>query len=206
LEGRLLLRQLKQTNSTINATQSGDYIDSILDFENKKGYSNYGFTSYSGSLNKAQAKDKFKKEYEPIIKDLPAPLQATAGDFAFNSEDPRASLMVAAGVITPSEKGSLYSNGKLDKAKVENLWRQKDGLNTIKKLYNKNPSAFLDSFDNERLRSYKNTNGADVKFDEWEERVAVSRIAANKLLNTQPAKQTKTVIAPNNSVGIKPEM
>jgi hypothetical protein len=162
-----------------------EIIGSTLDFENTRGYSNYGFTSYNGKLDRTQALEKAKKEYLPMVKDLPAPLRAVAFDFAFNSEDPRASMMVAANIFSPQSKQQFYTNGKLDKAKVEREW---SGVkSSVIAKYNKDPKAFLDAFDRERKRSYDNTNGADVKGNEWYARVDASRKVADRLLNKQTA-------------------
>lgn len=183
----------KKTVKPASKTEPNDYVTSILNFEQSKGYDNFGFTSEpKGSIKTIeQAKTKFNKEYLPLIKDLPIPLQAVAGDFAFNSEDPRASLMVAAGYITPEEKKKLYVNGKLDKAKVDKLWNAggDGGLGRVGNEYAGDPEGFLDAFDKERIRSYENTNGADQHLAEWKERVKISRQTANKLLSNKTGTQ-----------------
>ncbi len=202
---------VKGENKATNITQSNpddQIINSTLDFENKRGYKNFGFTSHSGTLNKQQALEKAKKEYLPMVEDLPAPLKAVGFDFAFNSENPRASLMVAAGIIDADAKKQLYKNGKLDQAQVNDLWENggEDDIplrDKVLKKYNENPRAFLDKFDTERKRSYDNTNGADVKGNEWYERVAESRKVADKLLNQKSA-SSKSNITKSDYAKLKP--
>lgn len=163
------LRDLQQRDRSIDAT---------LNWEKNNGYNNYGFTSEpAGSINSlGQAHEKFMDNYQPMIDDLPMGLQGLAGDFAFNSEDPRASLMVSQGYLTPEEKVALYKNGKLDNTAVDKLWAT-HGTN-VKNNFNNDRIAFANNFDAERLRSYKNTKGADEKLPEWTRRVADSRNAS----------------------------
>jgi len=75
-------------------TGDDEWIKAILLWEKSHGYDNYGFTSLpKGSvtdINDAIA--LYKKDYLPLIEDLPEGLRPVAGDFAFNSEDPRASI------------------------------------------------------------------------------------------------------------------
>lgn len=159
-----------------------EWIKDILDFETSKGYHNFGFTKQSAPQfsNENDAIAQFKTDYLPMVQDLPEAIQPVAADFAFNSENPKASLMVAAGQITPQQKLQLYTGGKLDNDKVNELWnRNKNGV--IDK-FNADKKGFLDAFDAERVRSYSNTNGANVHLDEWKERVLKTRSIADKIL------------------------
>lgn len=176
------LRDLQQRNRSFVAT---------LNWEKNNGYNNYGFTSEpAGSINSlGQAHEKFMDNYQPMIDDLPVGLQGLVGDFAFNSEDPKASLMVSQGYLTPEEKIKLYKNGKLDNTAVDNLWKI-HGKNVIND-FNTDRVAFANNFDAERLRSYKNTKGADEKLPEWTQRVAASRDASG-IPRTNPYLQPNT--------------
>lgn len=164
-------------------------IDDIFRREKDMGYGNYGFTSEpAGSINTiGQAHEKYMSDYAPMMEDLPLGLQALAGDFAFNSEDPRASLMVASGYLTPEQKIKLYKNGALDKSLVDKEWSTY-GQKVIND-FNKDRVGFANNFDKERLRSYGNTTGADKFLPEWTNRVNASRKASgipltNPLINT----------------------
>ena len=186
------LRDLQQRDRSIDAT---------LNWEKNNGYNNYGFTSEpAGSINSlGQAHEKFMDIYQPMIDDLPMGLQGLAGDFAFNSEDPRASLMVSQGYITPQEKVALYKKGKLDNTAVDKLWAT-HGTN-VKNNFNKDRVAFANNFDAERLRSYKNTKGADEKLPEWTRRVADSRDASG-IPRSNPFLQPNTNTNTTNSKAV----
>lgn len=186
------LRDLQQRDRSIDAT---------LNWEKNNGYNNYGFTSEpAGSINSlGQAHEKFMDIYQPMIDDLPMGLQGLAGDFAFNSEDPRASLMVSQGYLTPEEKIKLYKKGKLDNTAVDKLWST-HGTN-VKNNFNKDRVAFANNFDAERLRSYKNTKGADEKLPEWTRRVADSRDASG-IPRSNPYLQPNTNTNTTNSKAV----
>ena len=186
------LRDLQQRDRSIDAT---------LNWEKNNGYNNYGFTSEpAGSINSlGQAHEKFMDNYQPMIDDLPMGLQGLAGDFAFNSEDPRASLMVSQGYLTPEEKVALYKKGKLDNTAVDKLWAT-HGTNVIND-FNRDRVAFANKFDAERLRSYKNTKGADEKLPEWTRRVADSRNASG-IPRSNPYLQPNTNTNTTNSKAV----
>ncbi len=152
-----------------------DIIDWIIDYEGKHGSSSgSGLTieQWTGGEAKTleEAKELIKKKYLPLVKDFPDEIKARALDFYINSEDPRASLLVAAGVITPKEKVAMYKNGKLDKAAVEKAWKanEADVKSKMKSV------DFAENFDKERLRSYKNTNDpSGTAYDKtWSKRVS----------------------------------
>ena len=189
-------------------TGDDEWIKAILLWEKSHGYDNYGFTSLpKGSvtdINDAIA--LYKKDYLPLIEDLPEGLRPVAGDFAFNSEDPRASILVASGIITPDEKIKMYKGGKLDPAIVSQKWNE--NKESVISQYNSNPNEFLDKFDNERIRSYKNTNGADKNLKEWEQRVSDSRSVSNNIINSS-AKEVKTPVSDKKNeatLGLKEEV
>lgn len=189
------LRDLQQRDRSIDAT---------LNWEKNNGYNNYGFTSEpAGSINSlGQAHEKFMDNYQPMIDDLPIGLQGLVADFAFNSEDPKASLMVSQGYLTPEEKIKLYKNGKLDNTAVNNLWKI-HGKNVIND-FNTDRVAFANNFDAERLRSYKNTKGADEKLPEWTRRVADSRNASGIPLTNPLITLDKLKKSPREFEGVPP--
>tara|TARA_Y100000034_G_scaffold136008_1_gene210243 strand:- start:717 stop:4268 length:3552 start_codon:yes stop_codon:yes gene_type:complete len=128
-----------------------------------------------------QAEDYVYTEfYLPLEKEIGVgqfPLDLVGGltDFHLNSEDPRASLMVAAGIITDKEKLALYTGGHLDEAKVQALWDKKG--NDVRKVLNN--EGFSAKYDNERKRSYKNSKFAGKTASEktaaaWQQRVDIN--------------------------------
>ena len=171
------------------------WIRRILEWEQANGYANFGFTNTAALKGNKPPKNiddavaLYKKLYLPMVDDLPEGLQPVAGDFAFNSEDPRASLMVAAGIITPQEKVAMYKGGSLDKAAVDKAWNG-GGKKAVESQYNANPSQFLDAFDSERIRSYSNTNNAAQFLPEWTQRVKDSRAISNDILGVDATEQT----------------
>lgn len=168
------------------------WIGQILDWENKRGYPNYGFTrEQANSLNRDQAFEKFNTEYMPLIQQLPAGLQPVSADFYFNSEDPRASLMVAAGLISPQQKLKMYRNGSLASDLVDPYWAQYG--DAVIEMYNNNPTEFLDKFDAEKIRSYQNTKNADKFMNEWRQRVAHSRQLSDQVLSQESAAFPETI-------------
>jgi len=109
-----------------------------------------------------QAEDYvYDNYYLPLEKEIGVeqfPLDLVGGltDMHLNSEDPRASLMVAAGIITSAQKLKLYTGGHLDEAKVQAMWDKK-GNNVRAVLKNEGFSA---KYRSERKRHYKNSKFA----------------------------------------------
>ena len=150
-----------------------DIVGNTLDRETALGYPNYGFTQ-SGATQYANTPegrnqainagiDQYFNKYG--LYEMPDSQQAMAFDFAFNSEDPRASMMVAANKLTPAEKVGMYSQGKLDPNKVNQAW-EKSGANVMAM-----GDALNDPFAAEKIRSYTGTKGANTKLPEWTNRV-----------------------------------
>jgi hypothetical protein len=182
-------------------------IADILDREKRLGYSNYGFTqgadpkSFEGlseADKRKRAEKLFKERYLPTLKELPVPLRASAGDFFFNSEDPRGAIMEAAGIIDHTKKLTYYTKDAkgvlhFDPKKVEADW--KANKDKVLSTYNTDPNKFLDSFDNARTTSYTGSSKDQAKLDEWKSRVTESRKTANNYL--PQAKGTSTVNTAN---------
>ena len=145
---------------------------SVLQREKDLGYDNFGFTSEpAGSIKTMeQALAKFKEVYGPQLNDIPENILSHSADQLFNSEDHRATLMVAAGVMTATEKSKMYKGGKLDIAAVEEKWNN-GGKEKVMKMAEQSPTTFNNLIAKERKRSYANTNGADQYGKEWAGRV-----------------------------------
>jgi len=150
-----------------------DIVGNTLDRETRLGYSNYGFTQ-PGATQYANTEEGRNQAINAGINqyfnkyglyEMPDSQQAMAFDFAFNSEDPRASMMVAAGKLTPAQKLQMYSQGKLDPAKVDEAWG-KYGADVMAM-----GDALNDPFAAEKIRSYRNTTGANTNLPEWTKRV-----------------------------------
>jgi hypothetical protein len=151
------------------------YIDRIIQYELNHGAGDGTGLSYK-DWSKGNATDQASAEkfiYDTYVKplndlNLPVDVRKRAVDMYVNSEDPRASLMVAAGIITPKEKGALYPGGKLDVKAVDALYKKNKGR--LKRAVKQD--GFTQTFDAEKHRSYKATNGADVSYDAtWGPRV-----------------------------------
>lgn len=132
-----------------------------------------------------QAQQAYDEFYYPLVKDLPMPLQIVAGDFGFNSEDPRGALLEAYGFVDHAGKQDYYTKGAdgkmhFDSAKVEKDWN--DHKDDIIQEYDKDPTAFLDKFDKARKDSYKGTSKDKAQLDEWFERIDISRKKANEYI------------------------
>jgi hypothetical protein len=176
-----------------------DIVGNTLDRETKLGYSNYGFTQ-PGATQYPNTKDGRNQAINAGIDqyfnkyglyEMPDSQQAMAFDFAFNSEDPRASMMVAAGKLTPAEKVSMYSKGKLDPDRVDQSWK-KYGADVMAM-----GDALNDPFAAEKTRSYGNTTGATTKLPEWTNRVnEVKTFAPKYFSNNQPNSLYKSVPVP----------
>jgi hypothetical protein len=176
-----------------------DIVGNTLDRETELGYPNYGFTQAGATqyANTAEGRnqainagiDQYFNKYG--LYEMPDSQQAMAFDFAFNSEDPRASMMVAAGKLTPAEKLQMYSQGKLDPAKVDEAW-ERYGADVMAM-----GDALNDPFAAEKTRSYSNTTGARTKLPEWTNRVnEVKAFAPKYFSNNQPNSLYKSVPVP----------
>ena len=176
-----------------------DIVGNTLDRETKLGYSNYGFTQ-PGATQYPNTKDGRNQAINAGIDqyfnkyglyEMPDSQQAMAFDFAFNSEDPRASMMVAAGKLTPAEKVSMYSKGKLDPDRVDQSWK-KYGADVMAM-----GDALNDPFAAEKTRSYGNTTGANIRLPEWTNRVnEVKAFAPKYFINNQSNSLYKSVPVP----------
>jgi hypothetical protein len=147
--------------------EEGDYIDKIIDYELAHGAGDgTGLTIADAfklpvGATREDARKKIEQEYLPGYENYPAGLKERVVDFHVNSEDPRGSLMVAAGILTPAEKVSkLYTKGSFDSSKVDKLWKKNKAK--VEAVYD-DPS-FIQRFDAEKHRSYKATNGADISY------------------------------------------
>ena len=179
-----------------------DIVGNTLDRETRLGYSNYGFTQ-PGATQYANTKegrdqainaaiDQYFNKYG--LYEMPDSQQAMAFDFAFNSEDPRASMMVAAGKLTPAQKLQMYSQGKLDPAKVDEAWK-KYGADVMAM-----GDALNDPFAAEKIRSYRNTTGANTNLPEWTNRVnEVSNFARNYF--SKNSNQSSSLPSSNTPMG-----
>ncbi|MHA1942607.1 MAG: hypothetical protein ACW97P_12960, partial [Candidatus Hodarchaeales archaeon] len=176
----------KQEGNTSTTNQSpqtgGDYIDTILDYEKAHGgpkgaplsiagaFDNIpGIENASASEARQMARD-YIEGLDAKYQDYPIELRKRMVDFEVNSEDPRAALMEAARVITPGEKKKLYTNGKLDKSKVDKYWQEygPDVLSNVKN----DLQGFVSKFDAAKHRSYKFTNDSDKNYNTtWGPRV-----------------------------------
>tara|TARA_R110002020_G_scaffold36503_5_gene109855 strand:- start:63257 stop:66679 length:3423 start_codon:yes stop_codon:yes gene_type:complete len=144
------------------------------------------------------ARKKIEQDYLPGYENYPSGLKERVVDFHVNSEDPRGSLMVASNLITAAQKVDLYytkdeidtmlkgqgldpeSNsaaykreykkyaGKLNPTKVDPLWKKhKTNVEAVI-----STPEFINRFDAEKHRSYRNTNGADTSYEvSWGPRV-----------------------------------
>ena len=171
------------TSTTNQSPQTGgDYIDTILDYELSHGgpkgaplsiagaFDNIpGIKNASASDARQMARD-YIEEIDAKYQDYPIELRKRMVDFEVNSEDPRAALMEAARAITPGEKKKLYTNGKLDKSKVDQYW-QEYGPDVLSDIKNDLP-GFVSKFDAAKHRSYKFTNDSDKNYNTtWGPRV-----------------------------------
>lgn len=158
------------------------YIDRIIDYELNHGKGDgeglpldQAFKTEVTGINFTgdQVKDRqLVKDYIKTIdnkyKNLPIDLRKRVVDFEINSENPKASLMVAAGILSVDEKRKLYPGGKLDNAAVDALYEKNKGK--LRRAFKQD--GFIDKFDAEKHRSYKATNGADVSYNAtWGPRV-----------------------------------
>jgi hypothetical protein len=182
-----------------------DIVGNTLDRETALGYPNYGFTQ-SGATQYANTPegrnqainagiDQYFNKYG--LYEMPDSQQAMAFDFAFNSEDPRASMMVAANKLTPAEKVGMYSQGKLDPDKVNQAW-EKSGANVMAM-----GDALNDPFADEKIRSYTRTRGANTKLPEWTNRVNQVKAFAPKYFsnnNSQSNSLYKSVPVPTGTL------
>ena len=141
--------------------EGGDYIDKIIDYELAHGAGDGTGLSISAAFKlpvdatREDARKKIESQYAADYKDYPDGLKERVVDFYVNSEDPRGSLMVAAGILTPAEKVSkLYTKGSFDPSKVDKLWKKNKAK--VEAVYD-DPS-FIQRFDAEKHRSYKATN------------------------------------------------
>jgi hypothetical protein len=170
-----------------------DIVANTIDRETRLGYDNYGFTQdpeksyspYTGGRDEAikDAIDKYYNKYG--LYELPLSQQAMGFDFAFNSEDPRASMMVAAGKLTPAEKVAMYKSGKLDPTAVDAAW-QKYGKDVMAM-----GDALGDPFAAEKIRSYTNTSGVTPsKLAEWTNRVNETKDYAKKYYSSNAGSAT----------------
>ena len=176
-----------------------DIIKDTLLREKRLKYSNYGFTKPGYTkfadtpegLEQAIADARYNYFEKYGLSQLPASQQAMAFDFGFNSEDPRASMMVAAGKLSPDQKLALYGAkgseyaGKLDPALVEAAW----------KLHGKDVMAMGDAlgdpFALEKKRSYANTNNVtDTQLEEWNKRVDETKDYAKKYYSSNAGSAT----------------
>jgi hypothetical protein len=182
-----------------------DIVGNTLDRETALGYPNYGFTQ-SGATQYANTPegrnqainagiDQYFNKYG--LYEMPDSQQAMAFDFAFNSEDPRASMMVAANKLTPAEKVGMYSQGKLDPNKVNQAW-EKSGANVMAM-----GDALNEPFAAEKIRSYTGTKGANTKLPEWTNRVNQVKAFAPKYFsnnNSQSNSLYKSVPVPTGTL------
>jgi hypothetical protein len=196
-----------------------DIVGNTLDRETALGYPNYGFTQ-SGATQYANTKegkdqainagiDQYFNRYG--LYEMPDSQQAMAFDFAFNSEDPRASMMVAANKLSSAEKLSMYSQGRLDPTKVEEAWK-KYGADVMAM-----GDALNDPFAAEKIRSYTGTKGANTKLPEWTNRVNQVKAFAPKYFSNNNSQSnslytsvpvptgTLSTTTSNNTLTGKPE-
>ncbi len=123
----------------------------------------------------------FNEYYLPLLDEigierLPLDVAGDLIDFHLNSEDPRASLMVAANAITKDKKLELYVGGKLNEAKVKAKWEEK--ANSVRAVLS--DPAFAQRFNNEIRRSRANSNykgkpASAKQKASWEERGHINR-------------------------------
>ena len=149
----------RQKNLTVG--EEGDWVDRIIDYELAHGSARGTGLTISDAFKlpvgatREEARKKIEQEYLPGYEDYPAGLKERVVDFHVNSEDPRGSLMVAAGILTPAEKVSkLYTNGSFDPSKVDALWEK--NKSKVEAVYAE--PSFIQRFDAEKHRSYKATN------------------------------------------------
>ena len=174
----------EQKTEILTVGEGGDYIDKIIDYELNHG----AFDGTGLSINSAffdgnkpgatreDARKLIETDYAPSYDWAPDELKGRVVDFAINSEDPRASLMVAAGVITPEQKVALYDGVYRSKTgasmpntdKVDELWeKNKDNVMAVAKT-----PQFIEKFDAEKHRSYAGTRGASTSYAKsWGPRV-----------------------------------
>jgi hypothetical protein len=179
--------------------QTGDdYIDKIIDYELKHGHSTgkglplhvafkKSVTGIDFTGDEEEDRQKVKEWIQTIddkYSEYPLELRKRMVDFEINSEDPRAAMMEAAGVITSKEKGSkeFYPNGSLDVAKVNEYWAEYGP--EVVAMIEEDPASFINKFDAAKHRSYKfGTNSAtsypathgprvdmfneDFEYDKW---------------------------------------
>lgn len=180
-------------SNTVDLVDQAKTIENTFNIEGSQGYGNYGFTTDANqNLTKQQALEKATSEYwnKYDIGSLPKSLQGQAFDFAFNSEDPRASLLVAAGKLTPEEKIKMYN--------VKNPKTGKGMLNPalVQAAWDKNKDAVLNSGDTlfepfaaERYRSY----GADKAKPEHLDRISRTVDFSRQYLNPTNGDRTEPV-------------
>ena len=188
-----------------------EYIDRIIQYELNHGSStgkglSYADWSKGNATDKASAERFIYDTYVAPLEDLNLPLEVRkrAVDFFVNSENPKASMMVAAGIITPQQKGQLYKGGKLDNAAVDALYEQNKGKmrRAIKQ------DNFVNAFDAEKHRSYRNTNNADVSYnatwgprvDMWENDYSYETWTPESALKSNNASQNFQIDAYGNKV------
>ncbi len=152
-----------------------DYRDKVIDYELLHGAEDGTGLPLDVAFKKSVTGIDFTGDEETdrqLVKDwiqtiddkyseYPLELRKRMVDFEINSEDPRAALMEAAGLLSPQQKLQLYTNGKLDLAKLEDRWEMAED-DVLSKMSN---SDFIDKFDAAKHRSYKNTRGADVSYN-----------------------------------------
>ena len=167
-----------------------EYIKKIIAYERTHGagdgtgltddqWSKGQTASMAGATDDEKAALFIYNTYAADKSGMPLDLRMRAVDMHLNSEDPTGSMLVAAGLISPAEKGKLYTAGKYDPAKAKALlkeWEKTDeGMKKLAAFEKaKKDPRFIQAFDAEKLRSYKNSNDADDAFDpSWRPRVHI---------------------------------
>ena len=179
-----------------------DIVGNTLATEDKLGYPNLGFTSLPAGTYKNTPEDIEKAKLRGLdyfskykLTELPPSQQAMAYDFAFNSEDPRASMIVAAGKMTPAEKLEMYKLGT--DASGNPIWNKNprtgkamlvpEKVETAWQKYGKDVTAMGESLNDpftiEKKRSYGNN-------PEWHKRADETQQFAKKYFSNPVANQS----------------
>tara|TARA_R110001592_G_scaffold255416_1_gene518989 strand:- start:24933 stop:29486 length:4554 start_codon:yes stop_codon:yes gene_type:complete len=176
------IESLKTQNNTPTTDQSpqtsGDYRDKIIDYELSHGAADgtglplevafkKSVTGINFTGNEEEDKQKVREWIQTIddkYSEYPLELRKRMVDFEINSEDPRAAMMEAAGVITSKQKGSkeFYPKGSLDKTVVDDYWAEY-GPQVMDMIEN-DTTGFIDKFDAAKHRSYKFGTGAATSY------------------------------------------
>jgi hypothetical protein len=208
--------QMIMANGGTIPSEDLEYIKKIIKFEREHGdFSGKGLSDAewthgkagisSGNDDKKAAQFIYDNYVKPLEKlNLPVDVRKRAVDMYLNSEDPRASLMVAAGLITPEEKLELYNiknpetgKGMINPEDLDKLWKI-HGDATIAFAQSENAAEL---FDAEKHRSYGKGSTYNKswgpRIDQWQDDYKYENWKPNKYYKQDEGKKTFSKVAPN---------